>query len=284
MNFLKVVAGIGAAATGAAILYLCSRDDTITNDTEQEPIQTKRRDGTDIDYTKKDITPESSESEQHQKISEAKTLHTVFHPQIKTRPRTKVASTIIYDDNGYDEDGFDRRGKDRDGYDRKGYNADGFNRQGYNRDGYKTDGYNDKGIDRDRKNKDYYRKRLKKLRLRLRDAKDRMDENNYVYALDDTRVVLDETSKMLIRHFWGQEAVRDGEIKENVTICRNKGIFRQEFARDLYRALYYCNIASHELDADIKLKHSHVWFAICQMEELLDITAPLLSVYFRRLR
>lgn len=274
MNIFKVAAGIGAAAAGAAILYLCSKDDTVSNDSEQEPVQAKHQNQDDADAG----TTESSEPEQPQKRPEAKVFRTVFRSRIKTRPGTEAVSTIIYDDDGYDEEGFDRRGKDRDGYDRNGYNAEGFNRQGYNCAGYKTDGYNDKGIDRDGKNKDYYRKRLKKLRIRLRDAKDRMDENNYVYALDDTRVVLDETAKMLIRHFWGQGAVRDGVIKENITLCRNRGILRLEFTEDLCRALHFCNIASHELDADIKLKHSHVWFSIRQMEELLDVATPLLSV------
>lgn len=276
MNIFKVVAGIGAAAAGAAILYLCSKDDKASNDREQEPVQAKPQD--DAGTPEEAAVSENSGTTQPQRKPDAKSFTTVFRPWTKTRPGTDAASTIIYDDDGYDEDGFDRRGKDRDGYDRNGYNADGFNRQGYNRAGYKSDGYNDKGIDRNGKNKDYYRKRLKKLRMRIRDAKDRMSENNYVYALDDTRVVLDETAKMLIRHFWGQGAVRDGEIKENVMICRNRGILRQELAEDLCRVLHSCNIASHELDADIKLKHSHVWFSIRQMEELLDVAAPLLSV------
>ena len=191
--------------------------------------------------------------------------------------RVPVRIPHVYDEEGYDEDGFDRLGKDRDGYDRDGYNSDGFNRQGYNRSGYKTDGYNDKGHDRDGKKKDYYQKRFRKLHWRLSEAKERLSENNYVYAMQDTRVVLDETVKMLIRHFWGKGAIKD-ELKENVTLCKDKGIFTEEFNKELGSALHFCNIALHELDADVTLNPSRVRFAIGRVEELLEIAAPLLSV------
>lgn len=171
---------------------------------------------------------------------------------------------------GYDAEGFDRYGRDAEGYYRNGYDRDGFNRDGYDRQGYGRDFYSESGFDRAGKSSENYVDYIGKLYLRLRDAHRQMENGAFRYAINDARLVMEETLRLVVEHASGTDNIGDG-LLENLKICENKNLLsvEPEFIDRLHGVRHICNEVTHELAASDRLTHQKTYFVIMQTRDLL---------------
>ena len=124
---------------------------------------------------------------------------------------------------GFNAEGFDRYGRDAEGYSKNGYDREGFNREGFDRQGYGRDFYSKSGFDRAGKNAGNYADYIGKLYLRLQDAQRQMENGIFRYAINDARLVMEETLRLVVEHACGIDSIGDG-LLENLKICENKGL------------------------------------------------------------
>lgn len=193
-------------------------------------------------------------------------------------------SQPIYDSEGYDKDGRDKYGFDRNGYDRSGFNMygidhDGFNRKGFDKDGYNREGldrqgfsrnkYNAFGVDRAGHCHEYYEEYLSLLNNRLEDAYQKMEEREFRYALFDSRVVFDETLRLLVQHYEGITNSEDSMLS-NLKTCEYKHLFTDiEFINRLHGVRIICNDNNHKIKSEESLTQNKVYFVIMQVRDLL---------------
>ena len=180
-----------------------------------------------------------------------------------------------YDRDGYDKDGYNSRGLDKEGFNRKGYGIDGFNRQGYDRQGYGRDKYNIKGLDRANKTRDDYSSLITRLNVRLDEAHQQLRQNNYRYAVQDARLVMEEILHAIIQHDQGHNDIDDSMLK-NLRICEKKGLINNETLRRLHSIRRIGNENGHELDAEDSLTYNKVHFVIKEVRDLLEFAEQFL--------
>lgn len=172
--------------------------------------------------------------------------------------------------DGYDAEGFDHYGRDAEGYYRNGYGLDGFNRDGFDRQGYGRNFYNKSGFDRAGKNTGNYVDHIGKLYRRLRDAQHQMENGVFRYAINDARLVMEETLRLVVEHASGTDSAGDG-LLENLKICENKRLLPADpvFIDRLHDVRHICNEVIHELSASDRLTHRKTFFVIMQIRNLL---------------
>ncbi len=116
---------------------------------------------------------------------------------------------------------------------------------------------------------------IEQLRLRLDKAYLQLKNGEYCYAIYDSRVVMDETLRMLVHHEEGTET--DDRMLANLKICEKKGIFEDNtFLDRLHDVRRICNTNGHEYDAEDGLTHNKVHFVVMQTRDLLDIAEQTL--------
>lgn len=188
------------------------------------------------------------------------------------------------DKYGYDREGFDREGYDRWGYDSQGYKRNGFDNEGFNREGvdwqgYLKNGYNQSGIDRAECDRQYYAGVIKKLRFRLDESYQQLQQGKFRYALHDARIVLEEILRLIVQHTNGA-AEGDDSIFENMKICERKQLLGDdtELLTRLHEVRHICNFNGHEFTAEERMNHGKVYFVIMQTKDLLNIAEDILCV------
>lgn len=182
-----------------------------------------------------------------------------------------------YNKEGFDIEGFDRWGYDLDGYRRNGFDREGFNREGVDWQGYFRNGYNQSGVDRAQYDRRYYAGVIRKLRFRLDESYQQLQKGQFRYALYDTRIVLEETLKLIVQHTNGT-ADGDDSIFENMKICEKQRLLGDdsELMNRLHEVRHICNYNGHEFTAEENMNHSKVYFVIMQIKDLLNIAEDVL--------
>lgn len=192
-----------------------------------------------------------------------------------------------FDSLGYDKDGFDMRGIDKEGYNRKGYDSqgyrrngfdsDGFNREGVDWQGYFKNGYNLSGLDRAKFDRHYYAEIIKKLRFRLKESYQQLQQGKFRYALYDARTVLEKILKLIVQHSNGVANGNDSIFK-NMKICEKQRLLgdNMELMARLHEVRHICNFNGHEFTAEEKMNHKKVYFVIMQIKDLLNIAENIL--------
>jgi len=191
----------------------------------------------------------------------------------------------IFNSEGYDKDGFNNHGFDKEGYDKNGYNIYGRDRDGYNRHGFDKEGFNRAGIDSEGYSKtkfnvygvdragycySYYEERIPIIRARLNEAKQKLQDGEFRYALFDSRVVMDEALRLLVHHYDGVNE-SDDSMLTNLKICESKNLIHdKELIDHLHAARIICNKNNHNISNDETLTHQKVYFVIMQINDLLD--------------
>lgn len=175
-----------------------------------------------------------------------------------------------YNRQGFDAEGYDRYGRDAEGYYRNGYNREGFNRDGFDRQGYGRNFYSEAGFDRAGRNAGNYVEYIGRLYLRLRDAQLQMENGAFRYAINDARLVMEETLRLVVEHASGTDSIGDS-LLENLKICENKDLLsaESEFIDRLHGVRHICNEVTHELSASDRLTHQKTYFVIMQTRDLL---------------
>ncbi len=174
-----------------------------------------------------------------------------------------------YDRQGYDKDGYNSRGLDADGYRRNGFDLDGFNRDGYDRLGYGRDRYNSSGLDRANHTRDYYSDLIARLRKRLYEAHQQLRQESFRYAVQDARLVMEETIRALVQHEQGSNDSDDSTLN-NLKLCEKKGLIDADTLSRLHDIRRIGNENGHELDAENYMTYNKVHFVIKQVQALLD--------------
>ena len=182
-----------------------------------------------------------------------------------------------YDREGFDKEGYNRRGYDSQGYRRNGFDSEGFNREGIDWQGYFKNGYNQSEVDRAKCDRQYYAGVIKKLRFRLDESYQQLQQGKFRYALYDARTVLEEILRLIVQHTNG---VVDGDdsIFENMKICERKRLLGDdmELMTRLHEVRHICNFNGHEFTAEERMNHGKVHFVIMQIKDLLNIAEDIL--------
>ena len=171
-----------------------------------------------------------------------------------------------FDERGYDVEGFDRDGRDKEGYDREGFGLDGFNRECIDFQGYNRHGYNRWGKDRAGRNEKYYFNYITKLRKRLLEARSKMKEQEYRYAVYDARVVCDEALKLLVQVVSAVLKLQE----ENLKICEEREILDSELINCLHGVRKIGNGNEHDVEFEETLTHNKVHFMVMKVLDLLN--------------
>ena len=195
-----------------------------------------------------------------------------------------------YDREGYDAEGFDRSGCDKQGYDRRGYNTDGFDRNGLDAEGYRRNGFDLEGYDRDGLDssgfgrdkydsqgldraghcRQYYSDHFAALWERLEEARERLKQKEYRYAVYDARVVMEDALRMRVQHEVGTQS-NDDRILANLKFCERRHLLGDgAFMDRLHGVRKICNTNGHEFDAEDSFTHNKVYFVVMQVGELLQ--------------
>lgn len=182
-----------------------------------------------------------------------------------------------YDREGYDIEGFERKGYDREGYRRNGFSREGYNREGFDRNGFARNGYNQLGLDRAEHNRQFYAAFLKKLRYRLDEAYQQLQQGQFRYALYDARIVMEETLKLVVQHTNGGDGIGDS-ILANIKICERKKLLGTdaELIDRLHEVRHICNFNGHEFAAEENMNHNKVYFVVMQTKDLLNLAEKIL--------
>lgn len=182
-----------------------------------------------------------------------------------------------FDLGGLDRAGFDKFGYDSEGYHRNGYNRAGFDREGYDWQGYGYDFYNIKGIDRYGNNRQYYAQYLEKLQGVKEKAFKQLKEGEFVYALLDTRMILEEAVNLVIGHKLGERGLKDS-LLENLKVCEKNNLFGddEDFLSRLHGVRKLCNPNMHSISNNENITYNQVHFAVMQIKELLTVTENIL--------
>lgn len=182
-----------------------------------------------------------------------------------------------FDRNGFDAEGYDYQGYDAEGYSRYGYSRDGFDRQGYDRDGYNKNFYNSEGYDRAGRSAQDYTELLGSLYVRHGDAKRKLDSREFRYAIQDARLVLEETLRLIVGHACGLKAVEE-KLADNLATCVRKKLLDvdSDFISRLHGVRAVCNATLHEMDASTRLTHEKTYFVLMQTHEFLKMAEDYL--------
>lgn len=182
-----------------------------------------------------------------------------------------------YNREGRDISGFDYFGYDGEGYHKNGYNWDGYNREGVDWQGYGRDKYNTAGLDRYGNNRQYYAYYITKLYSLKDEAFKQLKSEEYVYALLDARMILEEAVNLIIGHNLGERGLGDSLI-ENLKICEKKVLLGddQDFINRLHGVRKLCNPNMHSISNTENITHDQVHFAIMQVKELLAVVEDIL--------
>jgi hypothetical protein len=177
-----------------------------------------------------------------------------------------------YNIQGYDKDGFNRKGFNKSGFDRNGYNRAGFDRSGYDWEGYAENRYNGRGVDRYGNTCQYYYHYLNKLYNLKEEAFAQLKNEQYVYALLDIRLILEESMVLIIGHSLGQRGLGDGLV-ENMRICEKNDLLNcdSDFYNRIHGVRKICNPNMHSISSTENITHGQVHFAIMQTKELLKV-------------
>lgn len=133
------------------------------------------------------------------------------------------------------------------------------------------------GFNRGKCGRQYYNPCIKKLRRRLDEAYQQMQQGKFRYAVYDTRTVMEEALKLLIRHINGAEDI-DRSLLTKLKICERKQLFGKDkrFIRRLHEVFHICNISGNDFGAEEALNHKEVYFAIMQTKDLLNFVESTL--------
>lgn len=183
-----------------------------------------------------------------------------------------------FDSEGRDKEGFDKKGYDEKGYHRNGYNREGFDRNGYDWEGYAVNKYNARGVDRYGNTYQYYANYLHKLYELKEEAFYQLKNEQYVYALLDIRLILEESMVLIVGHSLGQRGLGDSLI-ENMRICEKKDLLNcdSEFYDRIHGVRKICNPNMHSISSTENITHGQVHFAIMQTKELLKVVENTLA-------
>ena len=182
-----------------------------------------------------------------------------------------------FDRNGFGRDGFNLYGYDAEGFSRKGYSVDGFDREGYDRQGFGRNYYNAAGIDRAGRDSMQYSGLMGRLYTRLLEAHNQMDLGAFRYALNDSRLVMEEAIRLVVEHAIGIDGSGDG-LLDNLKICESKSLLPVDslFIDRLHGVRLLCNSVTHELDASEQLTHQKTYFVVMQTRDLLKVAESTL--------
>lgn len=185
--------------------------------------------------------------------------------------------TNRFDQDGRDQEGFNRAGYDAEGFHRNGYNRNGFNREGYDWQGYGRDGYNVSGIDRYGNNRQYYTQYIAKLFTIKEKAFKQMKDGEFVYALLDARMILEEVINLVVGHSIGEKGIGDN-LLENLKICEKKNLLKEDedYMNRLHGVRKLCNPNMHSISNTESLTYNQVYFAIMQIKDLLTVAENVL--------
>lgn len=207
-----------------------------------------------------------------------------------TSSEDKEAESIVYDSEGYDPDGYDRKGYNRqgfnrEGYDRSGYNLEGFNIKGFDRSGYDQFGFNSKGLDKDGFDKSGsdklglsrtdYQKRLELLLKRWRKAYSQMESGEFEYALYDSRLVMEETLRLIVFHHIGGR-LRDDSSLNLLRYCQKNKYLDDDMIDRLHDVRKSGNVNNHDLLSGQSISPKKIYFVLMQVRDLLTEAKQLL--------
>lgn len=138
-------------------------------------------------------------------------------------------------------------------------------------------GYHPYGPGRGKCGRQYYNPYIKKLRRRLDEAYQQMQQGQFRYAVYDTRTVMEEALKLLIRHINGAEDI-DRSLLTKLKICERRQLLGKDkkFIRRLHEVFHICNISGNDFGAEEALNHKEVYFAIMQTKDLLNFVESTL--------
>ena len=96
-----------------------------------------------------------------------------------------------------------------------------------------------------------------------------MEEREFRYALFDSRVVFDETLRLLVQHYEGITNSEDSMLN-NLKTCEYKHLFTDiEFINRLHCVRIICNDNNHKIKSEESLTQNKVYFVIMQVRDLL---------------
>lgn len=176
-----------------------------------------------------------------------------------------------YDQEGYDKGGYNRSGYNKEGYDKEGYDKEGYNRSGYNKEGYDKEGYDRRGFnilgkDRSRNTIADFENNIVKANNHLNEAKKRINEKKYDYALLECRKGIELLITLLISHNLDLDYI-DNDLCKNINVCKQNGLIDDEECEKLHQARKHCNDSIH---GDEEKTQGQVYFVYKMLESLID--------------
>lgn len=184
-----------------------------------------------------------------------------------------------FDCFGYNSEGYDRRGYNVKGYNKQGFNRRGYNEAGFNRKGFNINGYNIVGLDICSKQPQDYVSTLKILDDAKEEAFKNLQSGNEKYALYNCRGILDDTTALILKHYYGERYFNPNmklerklnKIKE-LDSCRGMDM---EFIERCHEARKIVNPNMHTM-IEINAPHNKVHFVVMQTKELIEFAKKVL--------
>lgn len=139
--------------------------------------------------------------------------------------------------------------------------------------------YHPSGLSRQECDRQFYAGHIKKLRRRLDEAYQQMQQGQFRYAVFDTCTVMDEALKLLIRQINGEEEI-DRNLITNLKICERKQLFGKDlgFIERLHEVFHICNMNGNDFASEETLNYNKVYFAIMQIKDLLNFVESTLCL------
>lgn len=182
-----------------------------------------------------------------------------------------------FDCFGYNSEGYDRRGYNVKGYNKLGFNKKGYNEAGFNKKGFNINGYNIVGLDICGKQPQDYLSVLKRLDDAKEEAFKNLQSEKEEYALFKCRQILEDTSMIILKHYYGECYVKSSmrlETKidkiKNLYSCQDK-----EFIERCHEARKILNPNMHTM-IDTNTTHNKAHFVVMQSKEMIEFAKKVL--------
>lgn len=139
-----------------------------------------------------------------------------------------------------------------------------------NRACFSRAGYHQFGLDKEEHDRNNYAKNIMKLRYRLDEAYQQLQQGQFRYALYDADIVMRETVKMIVRHEKGDDIFDN--LLTNMKTCEREHLLGEdvEFINRLYEVYHICECDGRQFTLGEHITHKKVYFVIMQIKDLLN--------------
>ena len=119
----------------------------------------------------------------------------------------------------------------------------------------------------------YYIEGIRKLRYRLDEAYQQLQQGHFRYAIYDTYAVMRKTMEILTQYVEGTGR-RENSLEKNIQICEKKQLLgnNMEILDGLQEVRCICENSEEDFEIEQTIDYDKTYFCIMQIKDLLNIT------------